>query len=185
MNNKIQYMTGIALMSAVICLLGPIVIPIGIVPISFAGIGIYLSLFLLGRKRGAAAVLIYLFLGFMGLPVFSGFTAGPGRLLGPTGGYLTAYFFSVLICGKIMELNRVKTLSGIKQKIVYFGILLLGNIILYTLGTLWLCLVSNLNWKTAVAVGVIPFLLPDVIKNLLVISLGVKLRKRIPNVEMQ
>ncbi|MBR3607854.1 MAG: biotin transporter BioY, partial [Lachnospiraceae bacterium] len=82
MNNKIQYMTGIALMSAVICLLGPIVIPIGIVPISFAGIGIYLSLFLLGRKRGAAAVLIYLFLGFMGLPVFSGFTAGPGRLLG-------------------------------------------------------------------------------------------------------
>lgn len=185
MNNKIHHMTGIALMSAVICLLGPIVIPIGIVPISFAGIGIYLSLFLLGRKRGAVAVLIYLFLGFMGLPVFSGFTAGPGRLLGPTGGYLMAYFFSVLICGKIMELNKVKVLSGIKQKIVYFGILLLGNTILYILGTLWLCLFSNLNWKTAVAVGVIPFLLPDAIKSLLVISLGVKLRKRIPNVEMQ
>ena len=184
MKIKIHHMTGIALMSAVICILGPIVVPIGMVPISFTGIGIYLSLFLLGKKRAKVSVLIYLFLGFIGIPVFSGFTAGPGKLLGPTGGYLIAYLPSIMVCGQLMESKAVFLQTGIKQKILYFCILLLGNGILYVAGTFWLCLVSNLTWKSALGVGVFPFILPDIIKNLIVISLGLRLKKRITNMEM-
>ena len=184
MKGKIYDITSIGVMSAVLCFLGPMVIFIGIIPLSFMSIGLYLSLFVLGKRRAVTSVTVYLFLGFIGLPVFSGFTAGPGKLLGPTGGYLIGYFFSVLVCGKIMELNSIKLLSGIKQKIIYFFILGGGNIILYTIGTFWLCLISNLNWKAAVRVGVFPFILPDIIKNLIVISLGLRLKKRISNMEM-
>ena len=74
---KTYEITMTALMAAVTCILAPLSIPIGPVPISFTNLAIYLSLYLLGWKRGTISYLIYLLLGLVGLPVFSGFTGGP------------------------------------------------------------------------------------------------------------
>ena len=81
-------MTIISLMTAMICILGPITlaIPISPVPISFVTLAIYLAVYILGMKKGAISCLLYLLIGFVGLPVFSAFTGGVGQLLGPTGG---------------------------------------------------------------------------------------------------
>ena len=90
MNNtsKTSFLTTTAIMTAVMCILGPLSIPIGPVPITLTNLAIYLAMYILGTKRGSAAVCLYLLIGLAGLPVFSGFTGGPGKLLGPTGGYL-------------------------------------------------------------------------------------------------
>ena len=81
-HSKTYEITMTALMAAVTCILAPLSIPIGPVPISFTNLAIYLSLYLLGWKRGTISYLIYLLLGLVGLPVFSGFTGGPAKLAG-------------------------------------------------------------------------------------------------------
>ena len=70
-----------ALMTAVTCILAPMSIPIGPVPISLTNFAIYLSLYLLDWKKGTLSYFVYLLIGFAGLPVFSGFTGGIGKLL--------------------------------------------------------------------------------------------------------
>ena len=92
--SKTYEITMTALMAAVTCILAPLSIPIGPVPISFTNLAIYLSLYLLGWKRGTISYLIYLLIGLIGLPVFSGFTGGVGKLAGPTGGYIIGFSLS-------------------------------------------------------------------------------------------
>lgn len=79
-HSKTYEMTVTALMTAVTCILAPLSIPIGPVPISFTNLAIYLSLYLLGWKRGTISYLVYLLIGLVGVPVFSGFTGGIGKL---------------------------------------------------------------------------------------------------------
>ena len=89
----------VALMAAVMCFMGPLSIPIGEVPVSFTNLIIYLSVYLLGMKMGTASCIVYLLLGMVGLPVFSGYSGGMAKLAGPTGGYLIGFIFMALICG--------------------------------------------------------------------------------------
>ena len=95
--SKTYEITITALMTAVTCILAPMSIPIGPVPISFTNLAIYLSLYLLGWKRGTISYLIYLLIGLVGLPVFSGFTGGPAKLAGPTGGYIIGFIVMAII----------------------------------------------------------------------------------------
>lgn len=180
MKNRTESMTVVAFMAAVLCILGPIVVPVGIVPISLTGVGIYLAGILLGGKRAAKATLLYLFMGLAGLPVFSGFTCGAGRILGPTGGYLLGYLPAVLFCGFFCEKVREKgkTRPGRKKGILYFLICTGANLILYFFGSLWLAAVMELSMKEAVEIGVFPFLLTDLIKNMITVFLGMEIKKR-------
>lgn len=95
----IQQIAMIAVMTAVTCVLAPLSVPIGPVPISLTNLVIYFSLFILGTKKGTISYLIYLLIGLVGIPVFSGFTSGPGKLFGPTGGYLIGFIPLALIAG--------------------------------------------------------------------------------------
>ena len=87
----------IGVMTAVTCVLAPFSLPIGPVPISLTNLAIYFSLYVLGTKFGCISYVIYLLIGFIGVPVFSGFTNGPGKLLGPTGGYLIGFIPNAII----------------------------------------------------------------------------------------
>ena len=100
---KTYEITMTALMAAVTCILAPLSIPIGPVPISFTNLAIYLSLYLLGWKKGTISYLIYLLLGLVGLPVFSGFTGGPAKLAGPTGGYIIGFIVMAVIAGLVID----------------------------------------------------------------------------------
>lgn len=112
-----RQMTFIALMTAVTCILGPLSIPLPFspVPISFTNLAIYLSLYVLGLNGATISYLVYLLIGMVGVPVFSGFSGGFGKLAGPTGGYLIGFIFLTLIAGLLMKLfpgNKVMEAVG-------------------------------------------------------------------------
>ena len=79
---KIYVMSMIAVMTAVTCVLAPLSIPIGEVPISFTNLVIYFTLYLLGWKRASVSYIVYMLIGMVGVPVFSGFAGGLGKLAG-------------------------------------------------------------------------------------------------------
>ena len=170
-NIKTQNITLIALMSAILCIIGPFVIPIGMIPMSLTNMVIYLTIILLDKKRATISVVVYLLIGFVGLPVFAGFTGGAGKLLGPTGGYLIGYLVLSLVAGTILEkIEKVKILA-----------LSMGTIGLYLIGTMWLMFQSKLSFMSALTVGVLPFVVFDVIKILIAVVLGNSIRKRMHN----
>ena len=101
-------MTLTAIMAAVLCILGPLSIPIPVspVPITLTNLAIYFSVCILGWKLGTVSYLIYLAIGLVGLPVFSSFGSGFGKLLGPTGGYLIGFIFMSFVSGAGAWLSR-------------------------------------------------------------------------------
>ena len=95
-----------ALMAAAMCVLGPLTVPIGAVPISLANFVICLTAWLLGPKFGTLSVAVYLLIGLVGVPVFSGYGAGIAKLAGPTGGYLVGYLLLAFIGGLFIEKSK-------------------------------------------------------------------------------
>lgn len=176
-NPKTLRMTVTALMTAVLCILGPLslMIPVSPVPISLTNFAVCLAAVVLGMKRGSLACLLYLLIGFIGVPVFSAFTGGPGKLLGPTGGYLIGFLFLALIAGYFVDRNPGKPAYGILGMI-------LGTLVLYALGTAWLAYVAGMTFAQAMMAGVVPFLPGDAVKILLAALVGypVKRRLRLP-----
>ena len=169
--SKTYEITITALMTAVTCILAPMSIPIGPVPISFTNLAIYLSLYLLGWKKGTISYLIYLLIGLVGLPVFSGFTGGPAKLAGPTGGYIIGFIVMAIIAGMVIDNCRKPWLQLIGM--------IVGTIVCYLFGTIWFCLVANYTFKAALAVCVIPFIPADLVKMILAMIIGPLIKKRI------
>ena len=146
-----------ALMTAVLCVLAPVSIPIGPVPISLATFIIYLSIYILGTARSALCVVLYLLIGLAGVPVFSGYSAGPAKLLGPTGGYLIGYIPMVLIAGFFIEKSGMKLVGSIAGMIA-------GTAVLYLIGTVVLAVSAHLAPGAAISAGVLPFIPLDLVK---------------------
>ena len=100
-STKTKRLTLIGLSAALLCILGPLSIPLPVspVPITLTNFAVYIIIYILGMHSGTVSVLIYLCLGAVGLPVFSAFSGGLGKLAGPTGGYLAGFLFLALIQG--------------------------------------------------------------------------------------
>ena len=165
-------------MTAVICILGPFAIPIPFspVPLSFTNLAIYLTVYVLGAKAGTFSYLIYLLLGMAGLPVFSGFSGGIGKLAGPTGGYLLGFIFMALIAGVM-----ISHFPG--HPVMHAVGMILGLAVCYTLGTAWLSVQLGISFTAALAVGVFPSLPGDAVKIAGAMFLGPKLRREIRKAE--
>ena len=155
----------IALMAAVTCILGPLSLPIGPVPISLTTMVLYFTAVLLGWKKGTVSCLLSLLIGLVGIPVFAGFTAGPGKLLGPTGGYMIGYIFLTMISGWFIEKFPGK-------RVMYFVGMILGTAVCYTLGTAWLAYEAQMTLQAALMAGVVPFIPGDLIKMVLAILIA-------------
>ncbi len=162
--------TRIALITAVMCILSPftIYIPISVVPVSLGVFTVFLGIYVLGTKDALIACLLYVLLGLVGLPVFSGLSGGPMKLFGPTGGYILGYFFIILISGPVISKTAVRW----KQATA----LVMGVIACYILGTAWLAFQAHLSFEAALMAGVIPFIPADAIKIILIIIIGPKLK---------
>ena len=118
---KMYQLTTCALMAALMCILGPMSIPIGPIPVSFTNFVIFLSVYLLGVKGATISYLVYLLLGAVGLPVFSGYQGGLAKLAGPTGGYLVGFILTALISGVVLErfhAHAVATILGMMVSMV-------------------------------------------------------------------
>lgn len=162
----------IALFTALLCIMGPLSIPIGPVPISMTNLGIYFALYALGWKRGTISYLVYLLLGLAGIPVFSGFSGGAGKLLGPTGGYLIGFILLAVISGFLIDIFCEKKYLCILGMVI-------GLIIAYIFEILWLVWQMQMGLAAAVVAGVIPFLIGDALKIALAVSLGPVIRKQL------
>ena len=161
-----------ALMAAVMCVLGPLTVPIGAVPISLANFVICLTAWLLGPKFGTLSVAVYLCIGLIGVPVFSGYGAGLAKLAGPTGGYLVGYLLLALIGGLFIEKsNGNPVVSGIG--------LVLGDAACYVLGTAWFVFQMRCELGYALSVCVYPFIALDLAKIVVSCVVGALLRKRL------
>lgn len=165
-----------ALMAALICVLAPLSIPIGPVPISLTNFVIYLSLYILDWKKGTISYLIYLFIGLVGLPVFSGFTGGISKLAGPTGGYIIGFIPMAIIAGLAID--------KFQKRWVHFAGMLIGTAICYILGTVWFCIQSDSAPAAALSICVFPFIPGDIIKMLIVVSAAPKIREKIDMVKL-
>ena len=157
MNNNVKFMTTTALMTALLCILGPFSIPIGPVPISLTNFAIYIIMYVVGTKRGTVAYLLYLALGFAGLPVFSGFQGGPAKVVGPTGGYLIGFIPMAIVCGLVFK-NHYKNI------VLCVVTMEAATWIAYIMGSLWLSFQTHMTIPAAFVAGVFPFALEDFAK---------------------
>lgn len=164
-------MTGVV--TALICILAPLAVPTPLgIPITLQSFVISLAGILLGPGNGALAVLLYLLLGAMGLPVFSQFTGGFQCLVGPTGGFLLSFPLMALICGIGIRYHR-------KKRTVFPLSLLLANLLNLLIGTGMYCMLMQVPFPAGLSACVFPFIPATVIKIALTWFLGIKIKRRL------
>ena len=172
-NSKITDMVYIGLSAAIIAVCSWISIPLT-VPITLQTMGVVLISGLFGAKRGTLSTLLYILIGAIGVPVFSGFKSGFGVLIGSTGGYIIGFVFTALIVGIVSDKTN-KLWALILSMVV-------GILVCYAFGTAWFAVVyakTNEPASLATILGwcVIPFLIPDAIKIALAAVLTNRLKK--------
>lgn len=166
-NNRLRTMVTCALMAAMLAICAWIAIPIGDTVFTLQTFGIALSLLLLGGKWGTVCTCLYLALGIVGLPVFSGFRGGIGILLGSTGGYILGFLVWALIYW------LTTAVAGEKSKCIA---LILGLIGCYLFGSLWFYHLYAKSPEMILFTCVLPYLLPDAGKLALAWLLAKKLK---------
>lgn len=152
-------MTHIALFAVLLAVCGWISLPLPPIPVTLQTFGVFAALLFLGGRRGFYAVAVYLLLGTVGLPVFSGFRGGIGVLTEATGGYLLGF----LLCALVYRAITGKTAHPARS---FLGCLL-GLLACYTFGTAWYVLIyarTAAGILPALAVCVVPFVIPDLVK---------------------
>ena len=139
-----------------LALLAQIQIPLQPVPVTGQTFGVLLVGALLGSRRGTLSMLTYLSMGAAGLPVFAGLGAGASHFAGPTGGYLVGFVVAAWLIGRLAERGwdrRVHTTALA---------MLLGTVLIYLPGIAWLS--TFVGWGQVLQLGLIPFLLGDLLK---------------------
>ena len=173
---KIKSMTLVALfasITAVFSIIPGIPLPFSPVPITLQVFAVLLSGAMLGAKLGALSQVVYLFLGVIGLPVFSGGAAGFSVLVGATGGYLIGFPIASFIFGYCV--TRKGSMLGVHTILA----VVLSLAIIYIPGTLWLGHILSLSLAKAFTIGSLPYIPLDLVKAVLVLLLAAPVRKRL------
>lgn len=172
---KTRDMTYIALMAVLISVCSWLSVP-SVIPFTMQTFGVFAALLLLGGKRGSIAVLLYILMGAVGLPVFSNFTGGVGKLMGPSGGYI----FGFLLTGLCYWLMTAFLGDRLWIKILA---LTAGLVLCYAFGTLWFVEVYSrsepIGIMSALSMCVFPFMVPDAIKMALALAVEKLLKNKI------
>ena len=171
----------IAMMAVILCVCSWITVPFT-VPFTMQTFAVYCALLLLGGKRGLMAIGLYILLGLVGLPVFSGFQGGPGHLLGLTGGYILGFLFTGLMY--LLLEGKLKTMAFP----IRFLLLALALVPCYLIGTLWFTAVSRLHGSevgffSALTLCVLPYILPDLLKLFLAERISRRVLRHLPGEE--
>ncbi len=159
-------LTRCGLCVALLAVASSISIPLGPVPFTLQTLVLAMFPAALGGRDAVATVGVYLLLGALGLPVFSGFSGGIAVLIGPTGGYLWGFFVGMVLAACIAHMRRIPQAA---RDVLAPTVLLLVS---YALGTVQLMLVMHLDPPEALALAVLPFVIPDIVKLAIGIQLG-------------
>ena len=183
MKNKridIKQICLIAMMSAVITVCSWLSLPIMTVPVTLQTFAVFLTLLVCGGRIGTLSILVYILLGLVGAPVFSGFKGGAGALFSLTGGYIIGFLFM----GIIYLITEKLISESQKAKIIS---LVIGLFVCYAFGTVWFVLIYNegesaISVKNALTLCVLPFIIPDLIKLVLSVFLSKLLKTALEKV---
>ena len=154
------------LFAAMLAICAWLAIPAGDIAVTMQTFGVFLALGLLGGKWGTVSILIYLLLGAVGMPVFSGFQGGFGVLLGVTGGYLWGFLASGLVYWALERLGKLPAMIG-------------GLLACYACGSLWFLYWSGGGLGFVLLRCVVPYIIPDAVKIGLACSLSRRLHKHL------
>jgi biotin transport system substrate-specific component len=135
-----------------------VVIPTQPVPFTGQTFGVLTAGAALGFRRGALALLLYLAMGAIGLPVYAEGASGFARIVGPTGGYLIGFVVAAALVGRLAELGWDRHIGG------SLAAMAIGTAVIYAIGVPWLKVTTGLPWETAVAEGMTKFLIWDAAK---------------------
>ncbi len=147
--------TQTALFTAIMIICSQITIPTGIVPFSLSIFAIYFIALSVDRNQAVMAIVIYILLGVVGLPIFAGFGSGVSKIMGPTGGFIVAYPIMAFIVSTITKSNKI--LSHIIA-------ITLSTAVCYLLGTVWYSYVLAVDIKTAIITVALPYIPFDILK---------------------
>ena len=162
-----EMLTRLALLIALNCISAYIIIPIPFSqsPIALQTLVVNLIAFLLPPKQACLTMLAYIGIGMIGVPVFTGGTAGPGKMFGPTGGYIWGFAVAAVLIawlkGNHYDFKRFAAVA-----------IVLGIPSIYLLGVVQLTLVTGMPWEAAVMSGVLPFIPLDIVKCLAAAALA-------------
>lgn len=159
---KTMRLTHIALLIAMNCISAYLIIPLPFSqsPLALQTLIVNLVAFLLPPKDAAITMLAYIGIGLIGVPVFTGGTSGPGKMFGPTGGYIWAYVVAVylmsMLKGKVYNFKRYSLVA-----------IVIGIPVIYLGGVLQLHGVTEMPWGAVITSGVLPFIPLDIVKSIL------------------
>lgn len=160
-----------AVFSAIIAVLSPISIPLGPIPLTLQTLIIPLIASITIPRISFSAVLVYLMLGLLGLPIFAGWQGGLAPFLGPTGGYLVG----MLIFPLVISFGMLKNQSIIWLTLLNF---IAAGLQLFV-GALWLAHVANMTLSAGLLAGFVAFVIPALIKVALVSLLVILIKRRL------
>jgi len=174
-------MTDIALIplfSAIIALCAWITVPIPGIPFTMQVFGVFVSLAVLGAKKGLISIAVYILLGAAGVPVFAGFKGGIGVLLGSTGGYIAGFIISAAVYAVLCRFIKNDTRTAMFLKMAF------SQIFCYLFGSVWYLVFYTKNtgpigFFSILMACVIPYIVPDLVKIALAVFLGGEVRKRV------
>lgn len=157
--NKTAEMTKMALMVAMNCVSAYIIIPLpfSLSPIALQTLIVNLTGYVLNAKQAFMTMLVYLLVGLAGVPVFTGGSAGPGKLFGPTGGYIIGFLFTAVFLAYF---------RGEKYSFKRYALLgcVIGIPLIYVFGVIQLKLITGMGWDKAIMTGALPFIPLDIVK---------------------
>lgn len=176
---KTYDMAYIAIFTVLIAICSWITIPAA-VPFTMQTFAVFFAVSILGGRRGTLAIIVYILLGAIGVPVFSGFGGGIGVLMNTTGGYIIGFLLSALI------MWAAESTLGKKLWVQALS-MILGLLACYAAGTLWFMILymrttGDIGLLTVLGWCVIPFIIPDLLKIALALGLRNALKKPLANI---
>ncbi len=171
---KTKTMAVCGVFAAVLCVFSVMTVPIGSVPITMGLFGIMLAGATLGAGKGAVSVSVFILLGAVGLPVFSGFKGGVTVLAEPTGGYIWSYIPAVVLIGLICKYECKRKITATVRT---FSACLAGTVLCYAFGTAQFMLIQKTDFVKSLSLCVIPFIPFDIAKSAAAAYLSVPLRR--------
>lgn len=157
--NKTAEMTKMALMVSMNCVSAYIIIPLpfSLSPLALQTLIVNLTGYVLNAKQAFMTMLVYLLVGLAGVPVFTGGSAGPGKLFGPTGGYIIGFLVTAVFLAYF---------KGEKYNFKRYALLgcVIGIPLIYVFGVVQLKLITGMGWDKAIMTGALPFIPLDIVK---------------------
>lgn len=166
-----------ALFAAIIGILAQVTIPLPLVPITGQTLAVGLAATILGSRYGTFSVLLYAFIGAIGIPVFSEMSGGFGVIVGPTGGYIIGFIPAAFLTGILLEKTSFTVMNGLIANTI-------GMFVTLSIGTLWLKIAADMSWTTAFASGFLPFIVVGLIKAFLASWIGITVYKRLVSAKL-